>query len=226
VRSPRTFVDTNVVGTLALLEAIRDVELERFVFVSSSTVYGRQHACPFREDFPLGVPQSPYGVTKQAGETLCQTYHDLHGLRFSIVRPFSVYGSRIRPDLAIRSFAESLRAGRPLVLFDNGRLQRDFTHVSDIVRGIFAAMTLPAAEGEAFNLGNDRPVEVRLMVEELARLMRCRPQIHSEPAPKADLATTWADLSKSRRTLGYEPQCPLVEGLADFVSWFQQGGAT
>lgn len=167
------FEEVNVRGTLVLLEAARQWPVERFVVASSSTVYGAGTPAPFREDAPWGPPLSPYGATKQAAESLAFTYHALHGLPVVCMRPFSVFGSRIRPDLAVHVFADAIMTGRPLPLLGDGSALRDFTHVSDVCAGLLAAFQAPAAVGQAINLGHEAPVAVRDLIAALeARLGR------------------------------------------------------
>lgn len=219
---PSAYEQANVGGTLALLEAARIHPVERFVLVSSSTVYGAGTPVPFREDDPLGVPLSLYGVTKRAAELLGMHYHRVHGVPVVALRPFSVYGPRIRPDLALRAFAEAIEAGKPLVLFGDGTIERDFTHVSDICRGMLAAMRVDEAVGEAINLGHHQPVAigelVRLLEAELGRTAI----VERRETFAGDMPVTCADLAKAERLLGYHPQVSLAEGVRDFVAWFRQ----
>src|SRR5262249_38079188 len=138
--------------------------IERFVLVSSSTVYGRDAVAPFREDAELGTPMSPYGATKRAAELFGSIYHQMHGLDVVAVRPFSVYGSRLRPDLAMQVFAAAILAGRPVPLFGDGSAVRDFTHVSDVCEGLLAALDAPGIGGQAINLGHAEPVGIRHLI--------------------------------------------------------------
>ncbi|MEX0677148.1 MAG: NAD-dependent epimerase/dehydratase family protein [Pirellulales bacterium] len=219
---PLEYEEANVRGTLVLLETARAHRVERFVLVSSSTVYGAGSAVPFREDAPLGVPLSPYGVTKRAAELLGQHYHLVHGVPVVSLRPFSVYGPRIRPDLAMHAFAESIEKGKPVVLFGDGTIQRDFTHVSDICAGLLAAMHAEGAVGEAINLGHHDPVAIGDLVRMLEDALGRKATIERRPPLAADMPLTCADLAKAERLLEYRPRVSLADGLRDFVAWFRR----
>ena len=218
---PLLYEQTNVRGTLVLLEAARRHPVRRFVLISSATVYGREAQSPFREDAPLGTPLCPYGATKQAAEALGQVYLRQHQVPVVCLRPFSVYGPRLRPDLAMMIFAEALAAERPIRLFGEGRLLRDFTHIDDFCSGLLAALSAENVVGQTINLGRGQPVEIREVVALLEAGLGCRAQIELLPATPAEMPTTWADISRARRLLGYEPRVSLAEGVADFVAWFQ-----
>ncbi len=215
------FEEVNVRGTLVLLEAARRWPVERFVVASSSTVYGVGTPAPFREDAPWGPPLSPYGATKQAAESLAFTYHALHGLPIVCVRPFSVYGSRIRPDLAVHVFADAIMTGRPLPLLGDGSALRDFTHVSDVCAGLLAALQAPAAVGQAINLGHEAPVAVRDLIAALEARLGLPANIDLRPANPSDLPLTCADLTKAGHLLGYRPRMSFDAGLDEFVAWYR-----
>ena len=222
IERPLVYEEANVRGTLVLLEAVRGLPVERFVLASSSTVYGRGARAPFAEDQPLGVPLSPYGASKRAAELLALTYADLHHLPVVIVRPFSVYGPRLRPDLAMSVFAGAILGGRPLTLLGDGTIQRDFTHVSDICAGLAEALSAPGAVGQAINLGHDAPVEIRRLIELLEQALGRKAQIERRPTAAGDMPLTHADLTKARRLLGYQPRVPLEAGVREFAAWYQQ----
>lgn len=219
---PLVYEEANVRGTLVLLEAVRKHPVERFVFASSSTVYGEGSPVPFQEDAPLGVPLSPYGVTKRAAEMLTLHYQQVHGVPSVSLRPFSVYGPRMRPDLAIHVFATALEAGRPIPLFGDGSYRRDFTHVSDVCTGLLAALGRADAVGQAINLGHHEPVAMLDLVQLLAAELGKPATIDFRPAFPGDMPVTCADLTKARRLLGYQPQVLITEGVRDFVKWFRQ----
>jgi UDP-glucuronate 4-epimerase len=219
---PLVYEEANVRGTLVLLEAARQHPVERFVFVSSSTVYGDGCPVPFEEDAPLGVPLSPYGVTKQAAELFARHYHRVHGVPTVSLRPFSVYGPRVRPDLAPYVFASAIAKGQPLPLFGDGSIRRDFTHVSDICAGILAALVAANVAGEAINLGHHEPVAIAELVRLLEQELGQKAQIDRRPAFGGDMPVTCADLRKAERLLGYRPSVPLAEGVRDFVAWFRR----
>ena len=219
---PLEYEETNVRGTLVLLEAARRHPLERFLLVSSSTVYGAGSAVPFQEDAPLGIPLSPYGVTKRAAELLALHYHRVHGVPAVCLRPFSVYGPRIRPDLAMHVFATAITRGEPIPLFGDGTYQRDFTHVSDICAGLSSALAAEDAVGEAINLGHHQPVAVNELVTLLERELGRKAIVDRRPAFAGDMPLTCADLGKARRLLGYAPRVSLADGVHDFVAWFRR----
>jgi UDP-glucuronate 4-epimerase len=218
--APLSFERANVAGTLALLEGVRRRPVERFVFASSSTVYGAGATTPFREDAPLGVPLSPYGATKQAAEALCFTYHQAFGVPIVALRPFSVYGPRVRPDLALSVFARALQEGKPIPLLGDGSMRRDFTHVDDVCGGMIAALDRPGAVGQAINLGHDEPIEVRRVIDLLAEALGKKPIIEQRPAHQGDMITTCASLDKAKKLLCYAPQVRFEEAIRAASEWF------
>ncbi|QDU25176.1 dTDP-glucose 4,6-dehydratase [Anatilimnocola aggregata] len=221
VRQPAEVLHNNVQGTLSLLEAARANPVERFLFSSSSTVYGQGVAAPFVEDAPLGVPASPYGVSKRAAELLGLNYFRLHQVPFVALRLFNVYGPRLRPELSLATFARKILAGEPLPLFGDGSVLRDFTHVSDICRGILSALTAPHVAGECLNLGHDQPIAMRHLINLIEQAAGRRAQIEYLPPRGEDLPLTHADLTKSRRLLGYSPRVAIAEGVHEYISWLQ-----
>lgn len=222
VQNPFIYQEANVRGTLVLLEAAKAYPVERFVFTSSSTVYGNGAAIPFNEDKPLGIPMSPYGATKRAAELLGLTYFDLHKLPFVCLRPFSVYGPRLRPDLALTIFTEAIATGKRLPLFGDGSIRRDFTHVSDICDGIIAAMTANHVVGECINLGHSDPIEIRQVISLLEEALGRSANIDRLPPAPGDLPVTFADLGKAERLLGYRPKVAFADGIKEFVDWYTQ----
>jgi UDP-glucuronate 4-epimerase len=222
VAKPQIFEQSNFQGTLELLEAVRKFPVERFVLASSSTVYGQGATAPFVEDALLGTPLSPYGVTKRSAELMALTYHQLHQVPVVILRPFSIYGPRLRPDLALSIFAAAILKGTPLPLFGDGAARRDFTHVDDMCRAIHTALTAEAAVGQAINVGNDRPVTIRTVIEELETQLGKPALIDRQPPKPGDMDITHADLTKARQLLDYEPRIEFRRGLATFVEWFRQ----
>ena len=212
-------------GTACLLDACGSAGVRRIVFASSSSVYGAGAAGPFREDVPLGDPASPYAATKQAAERLVRGYASAVGRRAAVVRLFSVYGPRQRPDLAVHAFTHRLVAGLPVSIYGDGSSRRDYTHAADVARGILAAVDWTGtglAACEAFNIGSGAPVRLDLLVSELARALGVEPRLDRHPAHPADLSVTWADTAKARRELGFEARVPIRQGIADFVSWYER----
>lgn len=221
LEKPLLYEQSNVQGTLVLLEAARRHPVERFTFASSSTVYGAGSSVPFVEDSPLGVPLSPYGVTKQAAELLARHYQMVHEVPTISVRPFSVYGPRMRPDLAIHVFATAITRGRPIPLFGDGSYRRDFTHVSDVCDGLLATLTADGAVGQSINLGHHEPVAMIDLIRLLESELGTSAKIDFRPAFAGDMPVTCADLAKARRLLGYHPQISIADGVRDFVRWFR-----
>jgi UDP-glucuronate 4-epimerase len=228
IGQPLLYERVNVAGTFNLLDAARRHGVKRFVFGSSSSVYGESSPAPFREESVSLRPISPYAATKLAGESICYTYAHLYGLKVACLRFFTVYGPRQRPDLAIHKFTALMERGQDVTLFGDGTSGRDYTFIDDIVAGILSAVAWCSArdnaEGryEVFNLGNDSPVRLeRLIValEEATGKAAHRKRV----SPQAgDVTLTWADISKARSILGYQPKTTLDAGLARFVEWYRQ----
>ncbi|WP_425616627.1 NAD-dependent epimerase/dehydratase family protein [Anatilimnocola sp. NA78] len=224
VKHPEEVVLNNVQGTLSLLEAARDYPVERFLFASSSTVYGQGAKAPFVEDAPLGIPASPYGVSKRTAELLGLNYFHLHRVPFTSLRFFNVYGPRLRPELSLAVFARKILAGESLPLFGDGSVLRDFTHVSDICRGIVSSLTAPNIAGECLNLGHDQPVSIRQLIALIEQAASQKAIIDYLPPRGEDLPLTHADLTKSRRLLGYEPRVEIEAGVREYVEWLRGRG--
>ena len=219
---PLSYVDNNIAGTTALLEAAQGFPVERFLFASSSTVYGVGVDPPFCEDGPQRVPASPYGVTKRAAELMGFTYQQLYGVPFTSLRLFNVYGPRLRPDLALAIFTGKILRGEPLTLYGDGSVRRDFTHVSDICSGIIAALTAPGIAGEAINLGHHDPIEVRRLIELVEDSTGRQAIVNQRPPREGDMPITCADLTKAQRLLGYAPQVSITAGVREYVDWFRE----
>jgi UDP-glucuronate 4-epimerase len=218
---PRQYFENNVLGTLALLEAARRHPVERFLFASSSTVYGRGAAAPFVEDALLGVPASPYGASKHSAEVLGLTYHQLFGVPFTSLRLFNVYGPRLRPELALAVFTRATLEGSPLPLFGDGSVLRDFTHVSDICSGMIAALTAPDVAGQCINLGHDRPIAIKQLIKLIEAAAGKPAKVEHKPPRTEDMPFTHADLNKARRLLNYEPRVEIEQGVREYVEWFR-----
>lgn len=221
IADPMTYQDVNVRGTHALLELCRRRGIRRFVFGSSSSVYGVNPRVPWHEEDTALQPVSPYASTKASGELLGHVYSTLYGIRFIALRFFTVYGPRQRPDLAIHRFARLMLAGQPIPVFGDGSARRDFTYVSDIVSGIIGATEYDASAYEVFNLGNDSPVTLAALIEELERALGVDAKIDRLAEQAGDVPQTWASIDKARALLGYGPSVPLVEGLERFANWIR-----
>ncbi len=222
---PVGYARANVTGTAAVVEAARRAGVSRFVFGSSSSVYGDSTPVPFREDAIAIEPVSPYAATKRAGELFLQSVAPIYRLRTASLRFFTVYGPRQRPDLAIHAFTRKMVEGRTLTLFGDGTQSRDYTYCDDIVAGVLAAVDWTAAAPfgvETFNLGGNRTVPTGAMVEEIAGALGMRPNIEWAPMQPGDVQRTAADLTKSGAVLGYAPRIPFPEGVGRFVAWFRK----
>ena len=220
VQAPDRYMDVNVTGTARLLEAARLAGMERFVFASSSSVYGGDNEVPFSEDQPTASPLSPYAASKIAGEALCHSHHHLYGLPAVALRFFTVYGPRQRPDLAIHKFTKSILAGQPIPLFGDGSSSRDYTFVADIVRGIIAALD-SGVDWSVVNLGGHHPVTLSELVAALERALGREALIERLPLQPGDMLRTCADVRKAKAVLGWEAQVSLDEGLRRFAAWFR-----
>jgi len=221
---PQLYTETNINGTLNLLELARQHNIQQFVFGSSSSVYGINAKVPFSEDDPIRQPISPYAATKGAGELLCHTYSHLYGLRSVCLRFFTVYGPRQRPDLAIHKFAKLITAGKPIPVFGDGTTRRDYTYVDDIIDGVMAAISYDKTNHEVFNLGESRTVELNELISLLEKELDTPAVIDRQPPQPGDVPQTFADISKARALLGYDPKTQIEEGLHRFVEWFRMRG--
>lgn len=219
--SPLLYEETNVRGTYVMLEACRRHSVPRFVFGSSSSVYGASGKAPFSEDEPIATPVSPYAATKVAGEVACHVYSHLYGIQVICLRFFTAYGARQRPDLAIHKFARLIAQGRPIPVYGDGFSRRDYTYIDDIISGLTAAMRFEGSRFEVFNLGESRTVELRRLIQTLEEGLGTRSVIDWQPPQPGDLPITHADITKARRLLGYAPETSIEEGIRRFVKWFR-----
>lgn len=227
IQAPDEYYDCNVIGTLRLLEAMNRFGVRSLVFASSSSVYGGNDSSrPFTEDQNVDQPYSPYAATKRACELLCHTYWHLHRLRCYALRFFTVYGPRQRPDLAIHKFARLLLAGKPVPVYGDGSAERDFTYIDDVVSAVETSVdrVLTVGNGtepgyEILNVGANRTISVNELVRLLGEAMEAEPAIDYQPPQPGDVPKTWADISRARRLLNWEPRVPIEEGLRRFVAW-------
>jgi len=220
IQAPQLYVETNVTGTLHLLEAARQHGTGRMIFASSSSVYGLAEL-PFTESMALTQTISPYAATKLASEQLCATYAHLYAMRIVALRFFTVYGPRQRPDLAIHKFANRMLAGQSIPIFGDGTTRRDYTYVRDIIDGIEAAMGYEGAPFEIFNLGESQTITLNELIATLEKVLGCRAILDRQPEQPGDVPATWADIGKARRLLGYHPQTTLESGLRAFADWLK-----
>ena len=218
------YQDVNVGGTTVLLEAARRLPGCRFIFGSSSSVYGNNPKVPFAESDPVDHPISPYAASKRAGELLCWTYHHLYSMPVTCLRFFTVYGPRQRPDLAIHKFARLMCAGKPIPVFGDGTMARDYTYIDDILQGVLGA--IDRCDGfSLYNLGVSRPILLGDLIAALENALGIKAVIDRQPLQPGDVLQTYADVSRAQRDLGYDPRTDLATGLARFVAWFRSGEA-
>jgi UDP-glucuronate 4-epimerase len=225
IQQPQLYYDTNVAGTLHLLEGARASGVERFVFVSSSSVYGAAKKLPFSEDEHLTQTLSPYAATKIAGEFLCSTYSHLYKIRIVALRYFTVYGARQRPDLAIHQFTRKIHAGEPIDQFGDGTTRRDYTYIDDILQGTLAALKYDGPMFDVFNLGESDTIQLKDLVAAIEKALGKKAKINRLPEQPGDMPLTCADISKARKLLGYNPKTKFEDGLPRFVDWFLKSRA-
>lgn len=221
LRQPLLYEDVNIKGTLNLLELSCRKRIEQFIFASSSSVYGASTKVPFSEDDKIDRTVSPYAATKYAGELLGHTYHHLYGMPISCLRFFTVYGPKQRPDMAIHKFVSLLYAGKPIPVYGDGSTSRDYTYIDDIIKGILGAIGHPYPF-EVFNLGESCVTRLSELLEIIQRLARRKAQLQYLPPQPGDVEVTYADISKARRMLDYNPTTPIELGLERFIAWFER----
>lgn len=228
LENPYAYVESNVMGQVVMLEAARVLpNLRHFVYASSSSVYGGNTKLPFAVEDRVDRPVSLYAATKKAGELISHTYSHLYGIPATGLRFFTVYGPWGRPDMAAFLFAEAIRTGTPIRVFNNGRMRRDFTYIDDIVEGVLAALDRPPAPDPAgvrhavYNLGNSRAEELSHFIALIEEAMGASAEKRYEPIQPGDVPATFADIEASRRDLGYNPQTPIDIGIARFAAWYK-----
>jgi len=219
MENPFVYFTTNANGTLNLLELAKDFGVKKFVLASTSSLYAGQ-PMPFKEDLPVNTPISPYAASKKAAEVTCYTYHYLYGIDVSIVRYFTVYGPAGRPDMSIFRFIFKIMKGEPIEIYGDGTQSRDFTYVDDIAEGTVRA--IKPLGYEIINLGGSHPYKLLEVVELIETYLGKKAKIHFKEFHKADLKATWADITKTKKLLGWEPKVPLEEGIKRTVDWFKE----
>jgi UDP-glucuronate 4-epimerase len=220
IQYPQLYYDTNVTGTLHLLDAARLTGVDRFIFASSSSVYGASKTVPFSENQHLTQTLSPYAATKIAGEFLCSTYSHLYRLRVIALRYFTVYGPRQRPDLAIYQFTRRIHAGQAIEQFGDGTTRRDYTYIDDVIQGTMAALQYEGALFDIFNLGESETIQLKDLIVTIENALGQKAKINELPEQPGDMPLTCADIAKARKLLGYNPSTRLNEGLPKFIDWF------
>jgi len=221
IADPALYAEVNVLGTVRWLEAACRLEPRpRFVYASSSSVYGDRPDAPFRETDPVDLPISPYAATKKACELLAFTFHHLHGLPVTGLRFFTAYGPRNRPDLAIAQFTGLIDRGEPVPVFGDGTTRRDYTFIADLVDGIIRAIERCTGH-HLYNLGNSDPVELRRLVAAIGQALGKTPVLRHLPEQPGDVRQTYADITRAAAELGYAPKTAIAEGLAQYIAWYR-----
>jgi len=218
VRSPREYFETNLQGTLNLLDLARGMGITKFVQASTSSLYGAHNPLPFSEAADISRPLSPYAASKGAAEMLCHAFHHLHGLHVAVLRYFTVYGPAGRPAMSVFRFIQWIAEGRPVRLYGDGHQERDFTFVEDIARGTVAAIVTTGYE--VFNLGGDRPNSILETIRAIEAVVGRKATLETHATAPADLRSTWADIGKARARLSWEPSVSFPDGLKACVDWY------
>lgn len=225
IEKPELYYDVNIMGTINLLEECKKNRINKMVFASSSSVYGNNKKVPFSVEDSVDNPISPYAATKKAGELLCHTYHHLYNINFACLRFFTVYGPRQRPDLAIHKFTKLIMKEKPIPFYGDGTTSRDYTYIDDVMNGIVGAINFINTEKkvfEIFNIGGDKTVTLKEMVETIEKSLNKKSIINKMPMQPGDVNRTCADISKSTRILGYTPSTKFLDGIQKFVYWLDK----
>lgn len=219
LEKPMNYVKTNIIGTVNILECMRECGVKKLVFASSSSVYGNCSATEFSEDLKVTEPISPYAATKSACEQLCYTWHHLYGINIVALRFFTVYGPRQRPDLAIHKFVQRIAAGKPIQMYGDGTTKRDYTYIDDIIDGICAAVDYDKTGFEIINLGGGEPITLIRMIRTIEHALGRNAIIEQKPMQPGDVDKTVCDWSKAHRLLKYSPKTTFDRGIQKFVNW-------
>lgn len=217
---PELYISTNIQGTFNLLDASRRHGVKSFLFASSSSVYGMNTKVPFAEDDLIQSTISPYAMTKLAGEQMCSNYSHLYGIRCICLRFFTVYGPGQRPDLAIRKFTELILNDQPVEMYGDGSTERDYTYIDDIVNGVAGALHYRGNPFEIFNLGEAQTTKLRDLIKAIGNALGKKPEIMSLAEQPGDVPRTYADITKARNLIGYNPATKIEVGIPEFVSWY------
>jgi len=214
------YYDVNINGTLNILEAMKKFDVKHLVFASSSSVYGNNKKVPFSESDIVDYPISPYAATKKSGELLCHTYHHLYDFKINCLRFFTVYGPRQRPDLAIHKFSKMILNDETIPMFGDGTTKRDYTYIDDIIQGI--KLAIRNLNGyEVFNLGESRTIMLKELITLIEKEIGKKANIEKLPLQPGDVEQTYADISKAKEILGYDPQYEIEEGIKNFIEWLK-----
>ncbi|MBI5277884.1 MAG: NAD-dependent epimerase/dehydratase family protein [Burkholderiales bacterium] len=222
LEAPFAFIDSNVTGFLGVLEGCRRYPVRHLVYASSSSVYGRNTKVPFSEDDPVVHPSSLYAATKGAGELMAETYGHLFAVPCTGLRFFTVYGPWGRPDMAYFSFAEAIAQGRPIDVFNQGRMQRDFTYIDDVVEGVVRVLAMPPGQPRILNLGSGQTEELESLITLLERYLGKKAERRLLPMQPGDVTMTFAGMRAMQELTGWQPTTSLESGLEKFVAWYRE----
>ena len=223
IEAPSEYIDTNVSGTQNVLDWMKNIACDKLIFASSSSIYGNNKKVPFSEADEVNAPISPYAFTKRSNELQIHTFHHLYDLNAICLRFFTVYGPRQRPDLAIRKFVTRIKNGEPIDQYGDGSSGRDYTFISDIINGVYSAANyLFEHENvyEIINLGSHSPILLKEMIETIGVTLNTTPKVNILPLQPGDVEVTYADISKAKELLNYEPKVSFQQGINNFVKWF------
>jgi UDP-glucuronate 4-epimerase len=221
IENPFIYEESNILGTLVMLEMARHYEVKDFVYASSSSVYGNNKKTPFSEEDKTDYPVSLYAATKKSCEMIAHSYHSLYKINCTGLRFFTVYGPFGRPDMAYYKFSEKILEGKPIEVYAGGELKRDFTYVDDIVTGVIAAIDKPFSY-EIINLGNNKPITVNKLIAELEKNLNKKADKKMIPPQAGDVNVTFADITKAKKLLGWKPTTTIEEGIKKFVEWYEE----
>ena len=221
LENPKSYIDNNIVATTNLLEIAKDFNINNFILASTSSVYGLNTSVPFSEETPIDSTISPYAASKRACELLCHTYHHIYGIKFRILRFFTVYGPWGRPDMALFKFSKAILSGEPIDVYNNGNMKRDFTFVKDIVSGFVSAID-NEYDYEIFNLGFGKTVKLESFISRLEECLDHKAEKNYLPMQDGDVPFTWSDISKAKKMLDYNPKYDTNIGIKKFVDWYEK----
>jgi len=219
VENPWVYMDTNIIGTLNLLELCRKYNIKKFVLASTSSIYGETDL-PFIEDKKTDCPLSPYAASKKGAEAICYTYHYLYGIDISVPRYFTVYGPAGRPDMSYFIFIKKINTGEEIIVYGDGNQERDFTYIDDIAAGTVAA--IKSVGYQIINLGNNHPVKLNYMINLIEDSLHKKAKIKYSPRHPEDVVATWANISKAKKTLSWNPKINIEDGIQKTVNWFEE----
>jgi len=219
ISNPLLYTEVNIIGTRVILDAMVESNVERLIFASSSSVYGNNKKIPFCEDDNVDRPISPYAATKKMGELLCHAYHHIYELNISLLRFFTVYGPRQRPEMAIHQFVRNALKEEPIIVFGNGSTARDYTYIDDIIDGIIQSIESDDRY-MIYNLGNSKPIKLSNLISTIAETTSIYPIIEYQEIPQGDVLQTYADINRAQNNLKYDLKTGIQYGISKFVKWY------